>query len=362
MGISLPKAELISLGLTTFLYGWTYVLLFLLLSADRHEPPWIGLFFTLFCITMVVMLFRVTDDIRNQRAKILLVSFLMLLVATLHLIVVWVRGVEGFIMQKSGSAQAFYEDIADTTSVLKISCLLCQSLLGDGVMVWRTYIVFGKRIYVVLPVILLIAAYTAVGSVALSFIAKARPGTDVFHVATSWITAYFSLTMSTNVLCSGAIAWRIFLSGKFLRNTRTLGPVIFVIVESSALYALGVIAVLATFLSGSNGQYPAVDAIVPLVGIVFSLIVLQIRFHVSASAGPRSDGQVSINGGGGGVWPPPSRQQPSRLAGGNDLEYPMRSIRMAVHISKQTHTHVASDDEMGAGRDSSSDIDKLSPL
>jgi len=39
----------------------------------------------------------------------------------------------------------------------------------------------------------------------------------------------------------------------------------FVIVESSALYAFGVIGVLASFLSDSNGQYPAVDAIVPLV-------------------------------------------------------------------------------------------------
>ena len=48
-------------------------------------------------------------------------------------------------------------------------------------------------------------------------------------------------------------------------GTRKLWPVVFVIIESSALYAFGVIAVLATFLSGSNGQYPAVDAVVPLV-------------------------------------------------------------------------------------------------
>src|SRR5258708_2823858 len=66
---------------------------------------------------------------------------------------------------------------------------------------------------------------------------------------------------------TGAIAWRIFHAGKPLKgaSTRTLWPVIFVIVESSALYALGVIAVLACFLSNSNAQYPAVDAIVPLV-------------------------------------------------------------------------------------------------
>jgi hypothetical protein len=126
---------------------------------------------------------------------------------------------------------------------------------------------------------------TAVGSVAFQFIVHARLGTDIFQVATSWITAYFALTMCTNVLCSGnrflfwkfphgltrctcagAIAWRIFNAGKPLKDARrTLWPVVFIIIESSALYAFGVITVLACFLSGSNAQYPAVDAIVPLV-------------------------------------------------------------------------------------------------
>ncbi len=45
--------------------------------------------------------------------------------------------------------------------------------------------------------------FTVVGCITLQFIVHARLGTDVFHVATSWITAYFSLTMVTNVLCSG---------------------------------------------------------------------------------------------------------------------------------------------------------------
>jgi hypothetical protein len=42
-----------------------------------------------------------------------------------------------------------------------------------------------------------------VGSVAISYIQKARPGTDIFDVAKAWITAYFSMTMSSNVICSG---------------------------------------------------------------------------------------------------------------------------------------------------------------
>ena len=116
---------------------------------------------------------------------------------------------------------------------------------------------------------------------------RARPGADIFTVAKSWITAYFCMTMSSNVICSGelpshrissfspwlsiiaffayalgAIAARIFYAWG---NARPFWGIVAIIVESSALYALSVLAALVCFVSGTNGQYPAVDAIVPLV-------------------------------------------------------------------------------------------------
>ena len=47
----------------------------------------------------------------------------------------WIRGKNAFVDQKGGSATAFYKNIADTTNVLKVGCLLLSSLLGDGVIV-----------------------------------------------------------------------------------------------------------------------------------------------------------------------------------------------------------------------------------
>ena len=184
--------------------------------------------------------------------------------------------------------------------------------------------------------------------------------------------------MSTNVICSGehilvyplfprvafytypqtgAIAWRIFLTIRdpLGRSTR-LRPIIFVIIESSALYALGVIAALVSFLSNTNGQYAAVDATVPLVvchalhlltfptqilthaqGIVFSLIILQIRFHISAKASYWSDGQPTTSAA---MW-----GRPSAFPTNGEEGFPARpqSIQMAVHVTKQTDTDVSSD-------------------
>ena len=45
----------------------------------------------------------------------------------------------------------------------------------------------------------------------------------------------------------------------------SLFPVMIVIIESGALYTSGIIAFLCTYLAGSNGQYPALDLITPLV-------------------------------------------------------------------------------------------------
>ena len=64
---------------------------------------------------------------------------------------------------------------------------------------------------------------------------------------------------------TGAIALRIFVTGGPARNMTTIWLTALVVIESSILYALSVIAALTTFLSGSYGQYPAMDAIVLLV-------------------------------------------------------------------------------------------------
>lgn len=136
--ISLPRSELISLGLTTFLNGIFYILFFI----------------------TVVMTFYVRESSRQHHIRLLPVSFLMLVVATTHLFVLWIRAVQAFIVQKEGSALAFYEVLSDATSIARVVCLVIQSVLGDLVIIWRLYVVYGKRFWVVIPPLLLVTCYT----------------------------------------------------------------------------------------------------------------------------------------------------------------------------------------------------------
>jgi predicted Kef-type K+ transport protein len=79
--ISLPNGELISLGLTTFLYGTHLITMHLSSRLTTTVFPRIGLFFALFFVT-VIMTFYLRESTRQLHIKILPVPFLMLLVAT----------------------------------------------------------------------------------------------------------------------------------------------------------------------------------------------------------------------------------------------------------------------------------------
>ena len=83
---------------------------------------------------------------------------------------------QAFIVQRGGSSLAFYEDLSDATSVMRVTCLVIQCVLGDCVVVsslllptfslliftkiWRLYVVYGKRFWVIIPALLLVISYT----------------------------------------------------------------------------------------------------------------------------------------------------------------------------------------------------------
>jgi hypothetical protein len=89
--------------------------------------------------------------------------------------------VQAFIAEKGGSALAFYSDLSDATSIARAACLTIQCVLGDLVMVsslllstralllnspkvWRLYVVYDKRSWVLIPALLLVTGYTGMVS------------------------------------------------------------------------------------------------------------------------------------------------------------------------------------------------------
>ncbi|KAI0279425.1 hypothetical protein BGY98DRAFT_968865 [Russula aff. rugulosa BPL654] len=303
--IIISKSELISLGLTTFLNGIFYVLFFI----------------------TVIMTFYVRESSRQHHMRMLPVSFLMLVVATTHLF--------RFIVQKGGSALAFYEVLSDATSVARVICLVIQSVLGDLVIIWRLYVVYGQRFWVVIPPLLLVTCYTAVGSVAIVH-SEGASRNRYLQCGESMDNRLFSMTMSSNVICSGEPTLRsrpsfIAMLICAISDPRNRGyrNAIYLSggnAQLSALYALGVLAALVSFVSG-------------LMAIRRRYRILscsQIRIHVNSasniyvySRGPPSTG---TSGG---------RRHGNNNTTGCDSEFTdskqTGAIPMTVHIASRTH-------------------------
>jgi len=315
MGIPLDKAEILALFLETFLYG---------------------IFFTLFWITLLVLIQR-GKTAKIQRHVLIPVASLMLVLATCHIIIDFVRVVQAFIVLINvtpGGASGYYANIAHPLHVGKTALYVTQTLLGDGVIIWRCYVVYNKSLYVLIPPTIVQIVNGCAGYVVVWSLSQATPGSNIFHTASSWITTFFVLTMCINVSCTAAISWRIYSTGRLTNASRSLLPVMIIIVESGALYTSGVLGLLIAFLTGSNGQYPALDVVTPLVGIAFSLIVLQIRFHLGSSSTP---GHSSA-----GTTRAPSAvrhwgQRAPQHGRDTSLGYVMQP--MAIQITEQTDVH-----------------------
>jgi len=264
-----------------------------------------------------------SESTRQQHTKVLSLSLVMLILATLYTAVVWIRVQYGFVDLTGESNDIFY---SHPSLIVKLACLCNLSLIRDGILIWWMYNLYNKRLVVVAPAALFVFAYTAVACIVLGLVENLRAEADV-KVLEACIFAFFLLTTVTNVLCSGAIALKIFVTRSTIRNMTAIWLTALVIAESSTLYTLSVVAALTTFLtrSSSDGQYPAMDAIVLLVSAV---IIPQICFHIISLTDSLRDSQL-LNA----AW----LGQKGYPVIDEDFEYPLLQTHTTVSVSKYTN-------------------------
>ncbi|KAF8517661.1 hypothetical protein JB92DRAFT_2173841 [Gautieria morchelliformis] len=276
-GISLDKTQLIAIFLETFTYG---------------------IFFTLFWITLWVLFQRQSKGLSTKSLIVTLI--LMLLMSTAHITIEFVRVIEAFVVHRdagSGGPVGYYARISHPLHIAKNVLYITMSLTGDVVVAWRCCVVYPDiRLIMVVPTVLLVAS-TVSGYTSCWMLATAPAGSTIFVVAKPWFSSFFGLTLCTNAFCTGAIGYRVWSSirsaGPFQVGRSNLVPVLMTLVESGALYASAVMALIITYISGSNALYAALDVVTPIVGIVFSLIIIQIRAYASRIAN-NTDGAASL--------------------------------------------------------------------
>ncbi|KAI0753722.1 hypothetical protein C8Q74DRAFT_332339 [Fomes fomentarius] len=326
---SLPRAELIALFLESLLFGAFSILYF---------------------ISIWILMYREKHHGRTKLHKwMLATATAMFVLAIAHLCFDVQRAIAGFITHggtPTGTLD-FYNQLRNPTHVGKSVIYATQTLVGDSFVTYRMYVVWNRMPFiVVLPILLLIA--TGVAGYGICYQLTQVTGTGAIFESNlvPWITSFFSLSLTTNVLATILITGRIVWSNQRVRKYRagyasalTHWGVVETIVQSAAIYSAALISLLATYLAGSNAQYICLDSLQPLIGIVFTLIIIRVGLNESTSESSRGGGAPGVGVGADSLSLSHSTISAAPAAVRHHhpaqfQQYPMRPLAINVAVSK----------------------------
>jgi len=262
-GIPLDKASLIALVLETFNLG----------------------IFTALCGATVRVIFKRPF---NSNPLMLPTLCLIWLLSIVHWIIDIVRAVDAFLDSPLG-ALAYYADVSNPLQAAKTAVYVTLTLTGDFFVIYRCWVVWHRQWPIVILPILLWTATGVVGYATTHAFLQTHQGGIFLTELKPWVTSFICMTLSTNVVCTALIAYRILRTRMALHKANSGSSRVYsalvIFLESAATYSSALIVLVTVYLLNSNAQFIVLDMTAPLIGITFSMIILRL-----AMAGPSETG------------------------------------------------------------------------
>ncbi|RPD58602.1 hypothetical protein L226DRAFT_489856 [Lentinus tigrinus ALCF2SS1-7] len=266
----LPRAEIIALFLESLIFG---------------------AFSVLYAIAIWILLYREKVRTRASLNKMLFAtSTVMYILSVAHLCLDVQRAVVGFVNEggKPDGTLEFYLRLNNPTHIAKNVIFITMTLVGDGFVSYRLWIVWNRAWWIVILPILLLTGTAISGYGACFEFTLIDSGTAIFQSNLQpWITSFFALSLTTNLLATFLITARIMWSNRKVRQYRagtaatSQWDVIETLIQSAAIYSAALASLLGTYAAGSNAQYVCLDALQPLIGLVFTLIIIRVGLGYS---------------------------------------------------------------------------------
>jgi hypothetical protein len=254
--IPLDKAELLSVLLEALLYG-----------------------FSLFMFGGTIWTLTSQRSTHRVNRKMLTAACSLLLFSTAHLVIDIIRIMEGLILFRDTST-VYFSDVSQWTFVSKNYVYAAQTLIGDGVVLYRCYAVWQSKLAMILPALLwCVAIVTGFGS---PYTESQMTEGGVFGLRLSrWIISFWASTLATNIVTTLMLAYRIwYVNWRATRlcdhRTSELRPILHVIIDAGLIYSVTLFAALICYVNKSNGQYVVLDMIVPIISITFYMVIIRV--------------------------------------------------------------------------------------
>ncbi|KAF9522767.1 hypothetical protein CPB83DRAFT_863938 [Crepidotus variabilis] len=242
---------------------------------------------------------------------LLLLATVMFAFSTTHVGLALQELLAGFVFERDitpGGPPAFYrENVFPNRKAIYI----VNTLLGDSLMVWRVYVVYGGNLLVCAPSVLLLVGTIICGFKTIAANAAAAHSSVFDPSILSWVTSTFVLTICTQVVATSLIAFRIYVASRpyssglpseNIRGGAIIGgevdksqrakylAMVFVVVESGAVYTSAAIVQLVTYLLNMNAGVIMEFMLAQLSAMVPMMIVVRVGLGL-AYDGPLGSGK-----------------------------------------------------------------------
>ncbi|KAI0074050.1 hypothetical protein K474DRAFT_1568913, partial [Panus rudis PR-1116 ss-1] len=256
------------------------------LTAIWLETVFYGMNFVLFWSCLVIL----TIKRRTPRINVILVSvaIAMFTFSTAHVSLGFQRLIEGFITRRDrpGGPAAFFSDVSIPGNVVKVGIHTVNSIIGDSVVVWRCYLVWGREWKMCVIPILLVMASAVCGFAQTVYFARAKALHSAFaHILQVWNGSLFSLSLATNVTVTMLISLRVWyllrdFGGK--KNFRYY-RVLMIVIESGMIYSVALICEITLYFLTSNAFYIVYDPIAQLTAIAPTMILVMAGLELTTN-------------------------------------------------------------------------------
>ncbi|KAF8553232.1 hypothetical protein OG21DRAFT_1497832 [Imleria badia] len=179
--------------------------------------------------------------------KMLTVACMLPLFSTVHIVTNMIRVIQGLILYRDsykGGPIGYFSDLSQWTFVAKNHVFTAQTLIGDGVVPYRCYLVWQSKLVMILPVLLWCTVATT--GIATTYTAsKVTHDSDKIFGGTisQWIASFFATTLATNILTTLLLASRIWYIDRKVRRLYvscefTMWPILQIIIDAGVIYSL----------------------------------------------------------------------------------------------------------------------------
>ncbi|KAL0955936.1 hypothetical protein HGRIS_002123 [Hohenbuehelia grisea] len=187
--------------------------------------------------------------------------------------------------------ETYFLDLGRWENVAHNAFNAIMTWIADFLVIYRCFLVWNNNYYIIIVPSLLVIMSIISNAIALDLFTKVPFGTIFGPNLIHWMNTIYALALVQNTMTTGLIAYRIWAQE---RDTRRVGihsngsksslmPIVRIIVESAAIYSLELLVLIILYALGHNGQFVVQEAVVPTVGIVFTLMTVRIAMRSSKS-------------------------------------------------------------------------------